>query len=150
MHPPLWESVLTFLHRNPVQRLPSPVLVFVFQRLFLALDYLHTECQIIHAGMFSSLVFLCFYHSLEFLLDIKADNVMFGIADDSVFSAFEERELQVPCPGKELDGRTIYVSQEFRMPKQWGAPVLCDFGSAFPVTLSTWKIFNLIYIKHRR
>ncbi|KAH2730350.1 hypothetical protein KXW77_004984, partial [Aspergillus fumigatus] len=49
VHPPLWDSVLTFLHRNPEQRLPAPVLAFVLKRLFLALDYLHTECQIIHA-----------------------------------------------------------------------------------------------------
>lgn len=53
VHPPLWESVSTFLHRNPVQRLPTPVLAFVLQRLFLALDFLHTECQIIHTGMCS-------------------------------------------------------------------------------------------------
>ncbi|PWY89146.1 hypothetical protein BO70DRAFT_285797, partial [Aspergillus heteromorphus CBS 117.55] len=51
VHPPLWESVLTFLHRNPIRRLPVPVLAFVLKRLFLALDYLHSECQIIHAGM---------------------------------------------------------------------------------------------------
>ncbi|KAL5332951.1 kinase-like domain-containing protein [Aspergillus crustosus] len=113
VHPPLWESVLTFLHRNPVQRLPSPVLAFVLKRLFLALDYLHTECQVIHA-------------------DIKADNIMFGIADDSVFQDFMENELQNPCPRKELDGRTIYMSRELRMPREWGAPVLCDFGSAMP------------------
>lgn len=50
VHPPLWESVLTFLHRNPVMRLPSPVLAFVLRRLFFALDFLHTECQIIHTG----------------------------------------------------------------------------------------------------
>ena len=50
---------------------------------------------------------------------------MFGIDDDSVFRHFEENELQDPCPRKELDGRTIYIS-----PKQLGAPVLCDFGSA--------------------
>ncbi|KAH1293574.1 hypothetical protein KXX13_006852 [Aspergillus fumigatus] len=53
VHPPLWDSVLTFLHRNPEQRLPAPVLAFVLKRLFLALDYLHTECQIIHAGIYS-------------------------------------------------------------------------------------------------
>lgn len=57
---------------------------------------------------------------------------MFGIADDSVFRDFEENELQDPCPRKEVNGRTIYVSQELRMPKEWGAPVLCDFGSAVP------------------
>lgn len=55
---------------------------------------------------------------------------MFGIAADSVFSDFEENELHDPCPRKELDGRTIYPSRELGMPKQLGAPVLCDFGSA--------------------
>lgn len=61
--------------------------------------------------------------------DIKADNIMFGIADDSVFSDFEENELRDPCPRKELDGRIIYISRELGMPKKLGAPVLCDFGS---------------------
>lgn len=51
VHPPLWESVLTFLRRNPVQRLPVPVLAFVLKCLFLALDYLHTECKVIYTGI---------------------------------------------------------------------------------------------------
>ncbi|KAM0280371.1 hypothetical protein ACHAQH_004084 [Verticillium albo-atrum] len=111
VHPPLWESVLTLLRRNPVGRLPAPVLAFVLRRLFQALDFLHTECQIIHT-------------------DIKADNILFGIDDDSVFTAFEEQELLNPSPRKTVDGRTIYLSRELQMPKTWGAPVLCDFGSA--------------------
>ena len=52
VHPPLWESVLTFLHRNPVRRLPVPVVAFVLKRLFLALDFLHTECKIVHTGRY--------------------------------------------------------------------------------------------------
>lgn len=63
-------------------------------------------------------------------LDIKADNIMFGIDDDSVFTAFEEQELLDPSPRKVVDGRAIYLSRELQMPKNWGAPVLCDFGSA--------------------
>ncbi|KAK1141271.1 hypothetical protein N8T08_009174 [Aspergillus melleus] len=111
VHPPLWESVLDFLHRNPVRRLPPPIVAVTLHRLFLALDYLHTECKVIHT-------------------DIKADNLMFGIDDDSVFHDFEENELRDPCPRKELDGRTIYTSRELKMPKDLDAPVLCDFGSA--------------------
>ncbi|KAH8195932.1 hypothetical protein TruAng_009911 [Truncatella angustata] len=95
VHPPLWESVLTFLHRNPPW------------------TFCIRTAKIIHA-------------------DIKGDNIMFGIGDNSVFSDFEEQELQKPCPRKEVDGRTIYVSRELRMPKEWGAPVLCDFISAMP------------------
>lgn len=48
----------------------------------------------------------------EGLLDIKADNLMFGIDDDSVFSDFEANELQDPFPRKEVEGRTVYVSRE--------------------------------------
>lgn len=48
---PSWENVWALLHRNPIQRLPSPVLAFVLHRLFLALDYLHTECNMIHTGV---------------------------------------------------------------------------------------------------
>lgn len=55
---------------------------------------------------------------------------MFGIEDDAVFSDFEQQELQGPSPRKEVDGRTIYVSRDLRMPERWGTPMLCDFGSA--------------------
>lgn len=55
---------------------------------------------------------------------------MFGISDDSVFIDFENNELQNPCPRKELEGRKIYTSRQLRMPKNLGAPILCDFGSA--------------------
>lgn len=56
---------------------------------------------------------------------------MFENRDSSVLTAFEEAEIQEPSPRKEeVDGRIIYVSRELARPKEWGAPVLCDFGSA--------------------
>ncbi|PGH01312.1 serine/threonine protein kinase [Helicocarpus griseus UAMH5409] len=96
----------------PVERLPSAVVAFVLWRLFLTLDYLHTECHVVHT-------------------DIKADNIMLRITVDSVFSDFE-KELQNPVPRKEVVvcERTIYMSRDLRMPNDLGAPVLCDFGSA--------------------
>ncbi|KAJ5113713.1 hypothetical protein N7456_002247 [Penicillium angulare] len=114
VHPPLWKSVATFLRSNPVpseQRLPPVMLAVTLHRLFLALDYLHTECKVIHT-------------------DIKADNLLFGIDDESVFFDFEQNELDSPCPRREIDGRTIYTTRELRIPKNLGAPILCDFGSA--------------------
>ncbi|KAH7025100.1 serine threonine protein kinase, CMGC group [Microdochium trichocladiopsis] len=111
VHPPLWDSMLTFLHRNPEARLPAPLVAYIMQRLFFALDFLHTECHIIHT-------------------DIKADNIMFGIADDSVFETFEQEELLNPSPRKEVDGRIIYTCRQLSMPKRHSDIVLCDFGSA--------------------
>jgi serine/threonine protein kinase len=64
--------------------------------------------------------------------DIKADNIMLGIDDDSVFSDFEEKELERPVPRKEVGpgARTIYMSRDLMVPKNVGRPVLCDLGSA--------------------
>ncbi|KAL4909735.1 kinase-like domain-containing protein [Aspergillus multicolor] len=112
VHPPLFESVWGFLHRNPIRRLPSPVLAFTLHQLFSALDYLHNECGVIHT-------------------DIKADNIIFAFADDSPFKQFEQEELTNRSPRKNEDGRTIYLSREFEIqPGKLGAPVLCDFSSA--------------------
>lgn len=56
---------------------------------------------------------------------------MLGINDDSVFHDFEQKEIDRPVPRKEIeDGRIIYMSRDLRVPKDVGAPVLCDFGSA--------------------
>ncbi|KAK7704989.1 hypothetical protein SLS57_010272 [Botryosphaeria dothidea] len=113
VHPPLWERVLDIRHRNPVRRLPEPVVAFVLKRLFQALDLLHKECHVVHT-------------------DIKEANVLLG-ADESVLRVFEKEELEEPCPRKELDGGTIYLSRELNTPRDFGAPVLCDLGSAVPL-----------------
>ena len=57
---------------------------------------------------------------------------MFGITDESVFTDFEEEEMNDPCPRKEVDGRIIYTSRMIKSSSSGdiGPPVLCDFGSA--------------------
>jgi serine/threonine-protein kinase SRPK3 len=111
-HPPLARSVGGAILRSSPRRLPASGLRFVLKDLFLALEYLHDECQIIHT-------------------DIKADNIMFGITDPSLFADFEEEEMQHPCPRKEVDkGRTIYTSRAIKSSGEIGPPVLCDFSSA--------------------
>lgn len=106
------------------------MVAFILQRVFLALDYLNTECQVIHTGKLY--ILLIDTSGIDFSSsssDIKADNIMFQFSDQSVLVDFELGELQAPCPRKELDGRCIYMSRELKMPKEMGAPVLCDFGS---------------------
>ncbi|KAJ7151047.1 kinase-like domain-containing protein [Mycena filopes] len=113
VHPPLWDDMSAFLKRNPIGRLPVPVLAIMLQQVFRALDYAR-ECRIIHT-------------------DIKASNIMFGIKDGSpVFEKFEQAELDHPVPRKEIDGRIIYLSRELDPPgpTEFDVPVLCDFGEA--------------------
>jgi serine/threonine-protein kinase SRPK3 len=109
VHPPLWESIYDFKRRNPVERLPEPVLALMLVRVFQALDLLH-KCHVAHT-------------------DVKEGNVLFE-ADNSVLESFEREELKESSPRKELDGRTIYLSRELGIPEDIGAPVLCDLGSA--------------------
>lgn len=77
---------------------------------------------------------------------------MLGINDDSVFSDFEEEELQSPVPRKELekDGRIIYMSWGLRMPKKFGAPVLCDLARLCYVTNSIRNSFSLRPTERRK
>ncbi|KAG6111894.1 hypothetical protein E4U13_004546 [Claviceps humidiphila] len=110
VHPPLWDSVYGFRRRNPVGKLPEPIMALVLKPLFHALDFLHQECHIAHT-------------------DIKEGNLLFG-ADESVLKAFEKEELEKPCPRKEANGRTIYLSRELGIPEEFGEPMLCDFGAA--------------------
>ncbi|KAG5969433.1 hypothetical protein E4U56_008335 [Claviceps arundinis] len=110
VHPPLWDSVYGFRRRNPVGKLPEPIMALVLKPLFHALDFLHQECHTTHT-------------------DIKEGNLLFG-ADKSVLKAFEKEELEKPCPRKEVNGRTIYLSRELGIPEDFGEPMLCDFGAA--------------------
>ncbi|KAL1386112.1 kinase-like domain-containing protein [Phyllosticta capitalensis] len=113
VHPPFWESVEATRYRNPILRLPKPFVAFVLKRVFEALDFLHTQCHVAHT-------------------DIKEANMLLG-ADESIFRDFEQRELDAPCPRKEVDGRIIYLTRELNIPKEIREPVLCDFGSALPL-----------------
>lgn len=110
MHEPLWDNILNLKHRNPIARFPQPVIAFVLKRVFLALDLLHRECQVAHT-------------------DIKEANILLP-ADSSVLKQFENEELAQPSPMKEVDGGIVYLSRNMGTPKDYGAPILCDFGTA--------------------
>lgn len=47
---PTWESFKDLLYRNPNHRYTEDLLKSGFMQIFLALDYIHTECNIVHTG----------------------------------------------------------------------------------------------------
>lgn len=49
-HPPLGRSIEGVIRRTNPRRLPLAGLRYVLKELFLALEYLHKECNIIHTG----------------------------------------------------------------------------------------------------
>lgn len=54
--------------------------------------------------------------------------MLLGIHDDSVLAKFEQFEKENPCPRKELDGYTIYLSRPMLLTK--GEPAITDLSEA--------------------
>ncbi|KAJ5215185.1 uncharacterized protein N7469_011676, partial [Penicillium citrinum] len=105
VHLLLWKNVLIFLLCNPNTRLFISVQIYSLSEIFF--DYLFMN-----------------------LLDIKADNIIFDIVDDSVFCDFEENKLQNPYTRKKIDRRTIYIFCYLRISNKLDISILCDFDSA--------------------
>ncbi|EAU34393.1 predicted protein [Aspergillus terreus NIH2624] len=66
--------------------------------------------------------------------DLKTDNLMLSLEDDTMLADFTKEEIDHPSPRKQVsESRTIYQSRRFRRPtrgKGYGLPILCDFGEA--------------------
>ncbi|EHK16493.1 uncharacterized protein TRIVIDRAFT_195425 [Trichoderma virens Gv29-8] len=72
--------------------IPPDILKILTQMILHALDFLHSECRVIHT-------------------DLKPDNIMVKIEDASIFERDAKDEFNNPLPQKNLDTRTIYLSR---------------------------------------
>ncbi|PYI10620.1 kinase domain protein [Aspergillus sclerotiicarbonarius CBS 121057] len=111
---PMNMTLLEMMRMNP-RPFDLPLLKMTVKRLLLALDFLHTEAEVIHT-------------------DLKTDNLMLSLEDSSMLADFATAESETPSPRKLIDqSRIIYCSRKFRRPtggRNYGLPVLCDFGEA--------------------
>ncbi|TVY37631.1 Serine/threonine-protein kinase [Lachnellula occidentalis] len=108
---PMWDSFKDLLNRNPTHRFNKMLLRAGLSQVLLALDYLHSECKLVHT-------------------DISAHNILIEIDDTDLLDSFIKAELESPSPRKIVDGAPVYGSRRFDLPKKYGLVVLSDFGSA--------------------
>lgn len=127
-------TLLEMMRLNP-RPFGLPLLKLTLKRLLLALDFLHNEAGIIHTG--KTLHYIsCRTESIanRSFLDLKTDNLMLTLEDDTMLADFAKAEAKDPSPQKQVDrSRTIYRSRRFLRPlkgNSYGLPILCDFGEA--------------------
>lgn len=132
----LRETLLRFQNRMPRQRLPPPLFKGYLFILLQALDYLHTQCRLIHTGRFHSI--LCTKHfcfvNVE-IQDLKDDNIMVTIEDESLLKAFAKYHQQHAAPRHVNEsGRITYLSQDEFGPFRSSQliPQIVDFNLCFP------------------
>ncbi|OAG33821.1 hypothetical protein AYO21_12081 [Fonsecaea monophora] len=111
VHRPLWESLRALQYQDSRRKLTEELLRPVLWCILQAIDYLHSECHLVHT-------------------DIKANNIMLSLEDESVLEASVKEEAANPGPRNIYADRTIYQSRAITRPKTIGLPVLSDFGLA--------------------
>ncbi|KAL5339543.1 kinase-like domain-containing protein [Aspergillus crustosus] len=106
---PLW----MLKRRFEGNTIPLDVLKPVSKLILEGLQYLHTECHIIHT-------------------DFKSDNILLALRNPSILESVAQDEMNNPSPRKQLDGRDIYLSQNYwgLLPNELGRSVITDFGLA--------------------
>ena len=111
---------------------PTGVKIIALMVLY-ALDYLHSECRVIHTGETAIRLMALTATLTTRGLDLKPDNVMVKLRDLAVLAQDAENEFHHPSPRKYADdGRVVYSRHDnYRhLQRPFGVVAVTDFGLA--------------------
>lgn len=115
VHPPLQTSVFALQCVGGKRRpFPEALAKAQMESLLMALDFLHTEANVTHCGTaIDERSREC--DKLVRVTDLELSNMILTVADESVYTDYENAEKSSPCDRKVIDEhRTIYASRPFR------------------------------------
>jgi serine/threonine-protein kinase SRPK3 len=133
VYEPMREPLWLFQQRFRRRKFPLALLKGYVKLLLQGLDYLHSECNVIHTGKLHPLLpFVPSTPMLIVLADLKTDNILVGFEKSSVVKDFAHAQAANPMPRKVKDGRSIYVSHHDFGPLRsyYILPKITDFGLA--------------------
>ncbi|KIK04540.1 hypothetical protein K443DRAFT_646938 [Laccaria amethystina LaAM-08-1] len=115
VYEPLREPIRLLQRRLSKGGYPLDIFKATLLCILSGLDYLHSECHIIHT-------------------DLKSENILVGLENASVLEQVAEDEIVDPSPRKICGDRTVYLSRnDFGIPKEAPkAPKITDFDTATP------------------
>ncbi|EGD92104.2 CMGC/SRPK protein kinase [Trichophyton rubrum CBS 118892] len=90
MREPLWIFRKRFISRQ----IPLPIAKTYIFFLLVGLDYLHSECKIVHTGD-TLFPFYLRITSTNTLLDLKLDNILMSFESDEILTSFVKKKLQM-------------------------------------------------------
>ncbi|KAG9229312.1 hypothetical protein BJ875DRAFT_344839, partial [Amylocarpus encephaloides] len=112
-HEVLSNDILSLRYTRLDRKLPEEMLEQILIYLLLALDFLHSECYIIHI-----------------VLDIKEENILIGLVDSSIVELLDTKEIAALSLYKSVNGYNLYKSAGFGIQTKFGRPILCGFSLA--------------------
>ncbi|RFU35784.1 hypothetical protein B7463_g585, partial [Scytalidium lignicola] len=111
VHEVLSNDILSLRYVHPDQKMPEAMLKQILIHLLLALDFLHSECHIIHT-------------------DIKEENILLGLIGPFVLEKLDTEEIAASSLYKSVNGYNLYKSANFGISTRFGRPILCDSSLA--------------------
>lgn len=132
VYEPMREPLWLFRRRFKDGKFPLVLLKGHLKILLMGLDYLHSECHIVHTGEFKFAFNVIQTRAHLFVIDLKLDNILVEFEDPSVIQDFVRQQVKNPIPRKIRDGRLIYQSHNDFGPLRslYTLPKIADFGLA--------------------
>lgn len=111
---------------------PPAVLKPFLKLLLQGLDFLHSECHVIHTGGLLVRSLLSILLSLMGNKDLKSDNFLLGLEDFGVVESYVRHQEEDPAPFKDCDNRPVFQSRpDFgQLRKGVGLVQISDFSAA--------------------